>query len=275
MSKGAEATAVAVSTDDFKTEIPALIDEAKAIQVKCDEDVVLCRDFLLTVKALKRKANGVFGPMKDKAYAAHKEICNQEKAVVGELHEAERVVKNKMGLYQEAQEAIREAKAKEQALRVKKAYDEALRRAEASVKKITGGAPDIEEKIKKLDNELYNPNITDLEEAAMRAEREVLQAKLENIAAKVEEKREAVEEMPVTYAPPIPKAPAPKVDGVSYRTKIEVKVTNPRLLLKAVVEGKVPPSVVKFDATAIKKLVTAGMKLPGVSVKRSKGVVVR
>jgi hypothetical protein len=53
------------------------------------------------------------------------------------------------------------------------------------------------------------------------------------------------------------------------------QVVNAMALIKAVAEGNVPPSVIDFNMSNIKKLVNAGMKLPGVTVTEQRNVSVR
>jgi hypothetical protein len=70
-------------------------------------------------------------------------------------------------------------------------------------------------------------------------------------------------------------APSAKKKGISRRVTLVPEVSDPKKLLKAVLDGYAPLSVVKFDMTAIKKLVNGGLKIEGVTTTEEGSVSIR
>jgi len=59
---------------------------------------------------------------------------------------------------------------------------------------------------------------------------------------------------------------ASNVAGLSYRTDVKCEVEDITKLAKAVIAGKVPPSVLSVDSKALRDFAKTGMPAPGVSV---------
>lgn len=71
--------------------------------------------FLQRIMGQKKTVTEFFKPMKDAAHKAHKQICDREKVMTDPLGKAEKLVKQKMGAYQ--QEVERKQREREAELR--------------------------------------------------------------------------------------------------------------------------------------------------------------
>ena len=85
----------------------ALPERAKAVQIVDGTSYTAAGEILLAVKAMRKEIEGVFGPMKSKAHAAWKAVCEEEKKADAPLVEAEGIVKREMARYDTEQERIR------------------------------------------------------------------------------------------------------------------------------------------------------------------------
>lgn len=99
--------------------------EAESIIIECDEDYNSAVEFGRRVKQKAAEVTDFFRQMKEDAYRAHKTVCDNEKAMLKPLNNAETVLKRTMGDYSLRKE--RERKAAEEAAR-KRAQEEADRK---------------------------------------------------------------------------------------------------------------------------------------------------
>jgi len=137
-SKKPEVMDVEVEVEDFKTQASDLVEQAGALVVKDDESWERAGDFLRELKSRIKGVQDWFGPLKAKAYAAHKEICDREREVVSAFQEADRKLRPAWLEYHAKKEA--ERRAEEERLRAeqqrrleeeerKRREEEALNRA--------------------------------------------------------------------------------------------------------------------------------------------------
>ena len=112
----------------IKHEVRPVLEDAALLQVTTPEEYTNAGNFLKTIKAAQKKVTDFFGPMKQKAFEAHKEITKQESAMVGPLRDAEQKIKSSMLTYQSQEERKRfEAQRKAQEEADKKAMAERAR----------------------------------------------------------------------------------------------------------------------------------------------------
>lgn len=112
----------------IKHEVQPVLEDAALLQVTTPEEYTNAGNFLKTIKAAQKKVTDFFGPMKQKAFEAHKEITKQESAMVGPLRDAEQKIKSSMLTYQSQEERKRfEAQRKAQEEADKKAMAERAR----------------------------------------------------------------------------------------------------------------------------------------------------
>lgn len=84
-------------------------------------------------------------------------------------------------------------------------------------------------------------------------------------AAAVEE--EAKTEAATIITPPAMTQEAPKIAGLSIRTRKVAVVTNKKDLIIGIISGAIPDTVVDANMTMIQKLIDAGITVPGVTVE--------
>jgi hypothetical protein len=64
-----------------------------------------------------------------------------------------------------------------------------------------------------------------------------------------------------------------EVKGVSHKTVwIPEQVTNPMMVLKQIVKGEIPMSVITFNMQGIKNLAKQNIKIAGISYKEDKNL---
>ena len=76
--------------------------------IKSSEDYVRASEILINIKAIRKKIEETFKPIKQKMDAAKKEVLDQEKAADSPLKEAEAWIKPLMMDYDKAQEILRQ-----------------------------------------------------------------------------------------------------------------------------------------------------------------------
>lgn len=108
------------------------VDKARAIVIKTNEDFTAADQFSMGLKALEKEVDAAYDEHIAAAFAAHKSLVAKKKKYAEPIDEARKIIRAKMGAYQDEQEALRVAE--EARLRIeakKKAEDEALARASA------------------------------------------------------------------------------------------------------------------------------------------------
>jgi hypothetical protein len=107
----------------------AILDQALALMVTNEAEYVEVGEFIVSCKALAAEIKAFFKPMKDKAFAAHRAICDQETNTLNPVNQAikaagdaalpwkkeqDRIAQEKANReYQEKLKAMQEAKLKE------------------------------------------------------------------------------------------------------------------------------------------------------------------
>ena len=99
------------------TEVTGLQVFAEGFIVETDDDYQKACEFGRELKRKESEVTEFFKPMKDAAHQAHKAVCDREKAMLQPLKNAERVLKESVGLFLTERE------------RKRKAAEEAARRA--------------------------------------------------------------------------------------------------------------------------------------------------
>lgn len=82
-------------------------EQARAVRITDPASYERACDFLKGVKALREEISETFDPHIKRAYEAHRALCAEKKDAEAPLAEAERIVKNGLVAYDQAQERIR------------------------------------------------------------------------------------------------------------------------------------------------------------------------
>lgn len=84
-----------------------LVTQAKNIIIKTQEHYINTAEILKRIKAFKLKVKAYWKPMKDKANATHKDICTKENEQMGPAADVEKVVNNKLAVWDDEQDRKR------------------------------------------------------------------------------------------------------------------------------------------------------------------------
>jgi len=103
---------------------------AEAITIESEDDYKKAGEFGRALKQKTSEVKDYWKPIKDAAYAAHRQICDREKAMLQPLTNADNALRKAMSAYVMGQEKIR--KAAEEAAR-KAAQEEAERRMQEAI----------------------------------------------------------------------------------------------------------------------------------------------
>lgn len=108
-----------------------LVEQAKLIKVEDEKSYEVAGNFLTGIVTLRKEIERTFTPMKKKAHAAWKEICNQENYHLKPLEDAVVIIKGVMSKwYMLEQKKRREEEARLAAELKKKQEEEALKLAQ-------------------------------------------------------------------------------------------------------------------------------------------------
>jgi len=221
--------------------------QARSVTITDQKSFDHAANVLRGVVAVRKEIQDYHAPLKQKAHEAHKAICDAEAKMLKPVTEAETILKRSIGTYEQEQRRIQ---------------DELARRArEAAQKKA-----DDERLAKVLEAERL------ARESMERMKREA--SSLEELVA-IEEQMESVVEAAANQVKQEPEAPISyevpnviyKVPGVSTITTYKAEVVDFGELLQAVVEGKVPQTLVVPNESALNKMANAlrkGFSVPGV-----------
>lgn len=136
--EGEETTVAVIETPDvteqektLSKQVTEIEFQASAITIASEEDYQNAAGFGRMLKQRTSDVKEFWKPMKDAAHKAHAEICSKEKAMLQPLTNAEKILKNTMGVYvaeqdrkrREAEEAARRAAQEEVDRKMQEAID--------------------------------------------------------------------------------------------------------------------------------------------------------
>jgi len=248
--------------------IPAL-EQAKQMVVRTTEDIGVARGYIVSLRELRKQIEDTFNPIIQRAHQAHKEAVEQKKKYMAPLEKAESIIKDKISdALREIERRNAEERERAQAAAMRKQEEES-RRVLNEIENLSREAEKIEKSIDRIDEMLSSEKVSGAQAQKLCAEKDTLLVRLDTTKASIQEKLGTIN---VTVQVPLEEG---KVEGVVSSTQKDVEVINPLALVKAVAEGKVPISVIEFNMSAIRKLATAGVMLPGVVVTTKKSIKIR
>ncbi len=264
---------------EIETQGNEIFKAAQNMVVNTVEDKKAAASFIkAAIRTRKKKVEEEIGTKKSQAYKLWKGLSELINKLVSPLDQAEKIIKSKMNEFDDREEARLRKEAQEQAEREQKEREKKLNRIKVNIEKITARTDDIKTNIQDLTERLNDTDDADTAEM-IRAEIEILEARLEGNKEKVAMKMEQADELniPSYIAPP---SLTPKATGVASSKKMVVtEVYNPQALIKAIVEGKVQVDirkiVKKWDLTVLTNLYNAGIQLPGCKVETKRIQAIR
>ena len=258
--------------NDLQQQLVPVITRAKTIIVSSDAELVIAKEVVQTIKTFQKEVDSTFDPIIERAHVTHKEALAQKKKHMDPLAEAEKRIKQLIGDYLTFVENERKKEAERLAGIARKEREIELQRIQSEIDEKLTQYTGIEEKIGALQEALADADHDKF--ALVNAKLAALYAEQEKLTSEAAQTQESVNVLNLIPSPVI-NVQAPKVKGLSSKVNLIPQVVNAMALIKAVAEGNVPPSVIDFNMSNIKKLVNAGMKLPGVTVTEQRNVSVR
>lgn len=249
-----------------RTMMQTYLARARAINPTTEADVEECGRLIAAIKAegeplieslapFKAALNARLDMVRDieKVFTVSVAKAQQAQARTDERYiafQAVDIIKQKMNNAIDAIEREKERVAREALEKARKEQEARLARINANLDKLLVKAGSLAEQKAALEAQIENPDITIEEAEVIRARIESIETQLGNVQAKAAERQmeQAQTAAPVTVA-----VEQTKVAGVSSRVVWIPTVTNPKLLLQAVLSGTVPIAAVKWDVTAIKQ----------------------
>lgn len=269
--------ALVLKPEDIQVEQSPIVATAKALTVTSSQEVEAARDMIRQIKDRRKKIDDTFDEHIKAAHQAHKALVAKKKSFTDELDEAERVVKGSIGKYELEQLRIREEQERKAREDAERERQKLLNAAKAKIDRITGSVDKIEIQITGLQQIVSDPASSELEVEMASRQIEVLKLKLEGQQERAAQVQQEAEAAAFAAVPVTPAATASaKVSGVSSKIVLIPTINDPLALIKAIADGKAPPTLIKeWDMTALKKLVNMGMKFEGVTCHKDVDTRVR
>lgn len=222
-------------------QVPQYTPESAAIVIRTDDEYTAVAERLKVITSFKRRVQDFFRPHKERANAAHKALCDDERKVLKPAETDESRLKSALVTY--ATEKERARRAEEARLREEQRRQEETRR---------------------------------LEEAAA-----LERAAVASCDLAMQEEAEALIEAPIPEMPvQTTAAAAPKIDGLSYRDVYRGHVVDLDALAAAALKDpqlrgyiKIEPNQTAIDAMA--RALREKLNIPGVKLVLDKVPVTR
>jgi hypothetical protein len=245
-------------------------EHAASIVIRNNDELKAANDYRRDVlKPLIAEIHEAWDSEIKDADTLHKNLIAKRNKYMGPADNAYKTIGTKMATYDEE---VRELARKEQARMdeiIRKEREAEQAKADKKIFALMEKAGGMQEQIDALKTAIEaSDNVMEIEK--MERQVEVLTRKLEAAQVKAAEVQVQAEQ---AYEMPAPVIQAkPQVQGMSTRQVTELVSVDIRKLAEAVFMGTAPIGVFEANEAAIKKLVDAGMTLPGV-VTRKKTIV--
>lgn len=255
----------------YQKDISPYINKANALAVRSTEDVEAARDFIRDIKDQIKAVKEFFDPRIDQANKLHKGLIADRGVFEVPLKGAQSVIEQKIGVYVAAEQKKLREEAQRREDEERRKHEQAVARAAKSMDALLEKAGEFQEQITALEAELERPDITTEESLAAASRLEMVRAKLDASERKV---AVVTERATVAYIPPPPPV-VEKVAGVTVKKVLEPVILNAAIVINAISQGQAPADIVDFNMDKIKKLINAGIKIPGVGSTESHKTAVR
>lgn len=253
---------------------------AQALMIESEDVLEEALTFIRDMKSLRKEIQSTFKPIIDKAKAAkaaadatRKEAVDQEARHLAPVDEAMKIINVKINTWDEKQRQIAEAEAQKERDRIAR---ESEKRTKAALKKIAGWKGKIQDKqaLKAdLEEKLEDPEIGEEEAACIRAELETIESGIEKAVDAAEMAQQVAQDSVPDPSAIATHAGPTKGSGVQRRVTYNARVINPMAILKAIIAGTVPITVIDFKIGTIQSLRRQGVIIPGVNYKEDSKLV--
>lgn len=260
--------------DELQTETSRYLATANAFEITGEQDLEKARDFMRAGKKGLETIKEKIDPRVTDAHTTWKNLVALRDEMKKPYNDGIEIVKGKVTAFIEEQDRIAQEEAEKAAERERKEAEKRLARIKKRIDTLAEKSGSLEEKKAGLEKLLDEPETTEEEAHHIRNQLQVIESQLEGLAEESESKAEAAAATGVPAASAVATA-TPKTKGLAHKIVKVPTVVKPMAVIKAVADGRVPEGVIKFDMAAIKKLISTGMTIPGVSVTEERKVAVR
>jgi hypothetical protein len=273
MSETAVATIIPTSPEVLSLKVPdsPLVAQAKALQIKTDDDVITAKDIRSQLKAREKfimddPTGPQFSINTKNAHSLHKSIVAAAKVFTDPINEAVQIIDTNIGRFDQEKRRLKEIADQQAREEQEKERLKVMNAAQAKIDRALAMAGKTEQQIIDMQAIVDNPESSETEVTLALRKIEILRLQLENkqdqAAAIQKTAEQAMDALPVASAS---YAGLTKTAGV--KTKKVAEVTDKLALIKLVAEGKAPDIIFEVDQGALNKLVNMGISFPADIVK--------
>lgn len=247
---------------ELEQHVSACVLWSRSNAIATPEQFAQTADHLKEIKAAQKKADEFFDPLTKQAFQLHKDIVARKKLLTDPLNESERIDKQKMLSYRQAEEAKAEAERRRlQAIADEQARKEREKAEQAAARQ---RAIEAEQRAKADEARRKAEEASDAERKKLLAEAESAERKAAAASAKIEVQEEKAA---AVAAPVVVVAAAPtKVAGVSTRKVWKATIVDRAAFFAFVHDQKrddlILPNEKVLDSLA--KALKEMAKIPGV-----------
>lgn len=250
----------------IKQQVPEKVKEAQVFQITSEQETNTANERVKDIKRLLKMIEESYKRIKDKMNEAKAAVLVEERSFTDPLKKAEEIYKQKMYAFHQAENKRLEEEARQKALEIQKEKERAIAKINNQIEKIKGQTQDIVAQRTALEAMLEDPNISDEEAGIIRSQIEVLTSAIANKQETVELKELTVNDIATTPEPAAIPEKSAKPKGTSFSTeKVPESVFNPEALCKWVLSTNTF-GIIDWNMGQIKKLLNAGMTLPGIKI---------
>lgn len=237
---------------EMDAKIAGIVEDAESYVVEADEiGVKAANEKIRECRALGKEAIDGIKPYKDRLNELKGQVMAAEHHYVDPTKKAEDIYARKRDEALDKIEAAAKAEAERIAKLAQAEQEKRLKAINARLDKLLEKTEDLTAQKANLEAALQDSEITEEEAAIIRQRIGKIETQLAGAQSKVDEKQSELEQ---TAAPIAVAVETPKIGGMSSGKRwVAERIAQPKLLLQAIIQGKVPMSSVKFVASEIEK----------------------
>jgi Zn-dependent M16 (insulinase) family peptidase len=248
-----------------------LVAQAKALQIKTDDDVITAKDYRKQLKAREQFImDDPTGPQFTinikNAHTLHKSLVAASRVFTDPINQAIGLIDIGIGKFDQEKRRLKELAEQQAREEQEKDRQKIMNAAQAKIDRALAMAGKTEQQIIDMQAIADNPESSETEITLALRKIEILRLQLENkqeqAAAIQKTAEQSMDALPVASAET---AGLSKIAGV--KTKKIAEVVDKMALIKLVSEGKAPDIIFDLNQGALNKLVNMGISFPADIVK--------
>lgn len=267
--------AIAIWFDNIDDKVADVVRRAREIVIVDDDTMKEAKEIIAESKGISKEAIDFIKPYKERVNDIKQQILDTEKRFVVPCSDnVEKPLKNAIGAYLDKKEEERREEERRRREEAEKERQKRLDKIGKGLDTLLDKVADLNERRALLEERLEDQSITVEEADEIRARIEAIDTKQRSLNTSVVERQVQMEETAAATTATVESKP--KVEGMSTgKHKEPTGVTQPMVLVKAIAEGRIPIGVIKWDMTQIKRLLNAGVDVPGVTYEIKRDIRVK